>query len=153
MLEYSQNYQASGGRRSLSNYYLASYDSVIFEPALLENVTFASHNLATDGVFGEMHLVMCRNVLIYFDRPLQNHVLGLFRSSLRHNGFLCLGSRETLDFLRCAALNSQPERIYQYKGAPSRFARRLPMGTSKKPPRLPGCRSSARWRAVCLRWC
>jgi chemotaxis protein methyltransferase CheR len=133
MREYSQNYQASGGRRSLSNYYLASYDSVIFDPTLLENVTFASHNLATDGVFGEMHLVLCRNVLIYFDRPLQNRVLGLFRSSLRHNGFLCLGSRETLDFFdvrRDFTELSQPERIYQYKGVTQPLSPGdLPMGT------------------------
>jgi chemotaxis protein methyltransferase CheR len=61
-------------------------------------VVFSSHNLASDGVFGEMHLVFCRNVMIYFNRDLQNRALGLFTESLVHGGFLCLGSKETLRF-------------------------------------------------------
>jgi chemotaxis protein methyltransferase CheR len=117
----NQNYLEAGGKKSLSNYFIAQYDAAIFSPALIEKVTFASHNLATDNVFGEMHLILCRNVLIYFDRSLQNRVFNLFSNSLRHNGFLCLGSKETLDFsdVRQKFVNIGPhERIYQYKEAP-----------------------------------
>ena len=96
--EYSANYQKSGGRSSLADYYRANYHSAIFDSALLKNITFANHNLATDGIFAEMHLVLCRNVLIYFNRELQNRVLSIFRDSLRYNGFLCLGSKETVQF-------------------------------------------------------
>ncbi|MBN1991841.1 MAG: protein-glutamate O-methyltransferase CheR [Anaerolineae bacterium] len=116
--EYSINYQKTGGKNSLADYYRARYQSVIMDAALQENITFANHNLATDGVFGEMHLILCRNVLIYFDRDLQNRVLSLFRDSLLYNGFLCLGSKETLhfskvkkDFIEFAA----KEKIYQCK--------------------------------------
>jgi chemotaxis protein methyltransferase CheR len=96
--EYTENYQKSGGKNSLADYYRAQYQSVIIDSALQENITFANHNLATDGVFGEMHLILCRNVLIYFDRPLQDRVLTLFHNSLLYNGFLCLGSKETIHF-------------------------------------------------------
>ena len=72
--------------------------SAIMDQSLKRNITFASHNLVTDGVFGEMHLIFCRNVLIYFDKTLQNRVLGLFADSLNYGGFLCLGSKETLQF-------------------------------------------------------
>ena len=116
--EYTFNYQKAGGKGSLADYYCAQYQSVIFDAALQENITFANHNLATDGVFGEMHLILCRNVLIYFDRSLQNRVLTLFRNSLLYNGFLCLGSKETIhfadvkrDFKEFAA----NEKIYQCK--------------------------------------
>lgn len=98
MKEYSANYQKAGGRGSLSDYYHAKYEAVILNASLQDNITFANHNLATDGVFSEVHLVLCRNVLIYFDRTLQNRVLTLFRDSLCYNGFLCLGSKETLLF-------------------------------------------------------
>jgi chemotaxis protein methyltransferase CheR len=88
------------------------------EASLQENITFANHNLATDWVFGEMHLILCRNVLIYFDRNLQDRALSLFRDSLHYNGFLCLGSKETIhfskvkkDFLEFAL----KEKIYQCK--------------------------------------
>jgi chemotaxis protein methyltransferase CheR len=118
MKAYSRNYQKAGGKESLSDYYHARYQSVIFDPDLQKNITFASHNLATDGVFGEMHLILCRNVLIYFTRTLQNRVLTLFRDSLRYNGFLGLGSKETLhfskvnkDFVEVVA----GEKIYQCK--------------------------------------
>jgi chemotaxis protein methyltransferase CheR len=116
--EYSVNYQKAGGQKSLANYYRARYQSIILDAALLDNITFANHNLATDGVFAEMHLILCRNVLIYFDRNLQNRVLSIFRDSLCYNGFLCLGSKETLqfsavqpDFVEFAT----KERIYQCK--------------------------------------
>ncbi len=95
---YTENYQKSGGRETLANFYHAEYDSVIMAKSLKKNITFARHNLASDQVFGEMHLVVCRNVMIYFDRTLQNQVLTLFDDSLIGNGFLCLGSKESLRF-------------------------------------------------------
>uniref|UniRef100_I2Q5B0 Methylase of chemotaxis methyl-accepting protein n=1 Tax=Desulfovibrio sp. U5L TaxID=596152 RepID=I2Q5B0_9BACT len=98
MRAYTANYQAAGGRRSFSDYYHARYGSAILNAPLKRNITFAEHNLATDGVFGEMHYISCRNVLIYFDRALQDRVLALFHDSLAHGGFLALGSKESLRF-------------------------------------------------------
>lgn len=95
---YTANYKAAGGKRNFSDYYSAGYELTKFKDSLKEKMTFSYHNLVTDGVFGEMNLIICRNVLIYFDKELQNRVLGLFTESLRHGGFLCLGSRETLNF-------------------------------------------------------
>ncbi len=94
----TKNYQKSGGKESFGNYYLADYGSAIFDRSLKENIVFANHNLVTDGVFGEMNLILCRNVLIYFNEKLQNRVFKLFYDSLRQNGFLCLGSKETINF-------------------------------------------------------
>ncbi len=96
--QYTANYQASGGRSSFADYYHAEYQSAIMDQTLKANITFANHNLVTDGVFGEMHLIFCRNVLIYFDKTLQDHVLNLLSESLAHTGFLCLGTKETLRF-------------------------------------------------------
>ena len=96
--EASRNYQLSGGRGSLADYYHAAYGAAAMDASLRERVVFSSHNLATDSAFGEMHLVMCRNVLIYFERELQNRVLGLFTESLVHGGFLCIGTKEDLQF-------------------------------------------------------
>ena len=96
--DYTKNYIQAGGTESFSDYYLAKYDSAILESDLRKKVTFAQHNLVTDGSFGEMHLIMCRNVLIYFDRGLQNRVNKLFSDSLAKGGFLCLGSKETLTY-------------------------------------------------------
>ncbi len=90
------NYQQAGGTQLFSDYYHADYDSVIMDSQLRENITFANHNLVTDGVFGEMHLVLCRNVLIYFKHTLQERVLRLFHQSLLQGGFLALGSKESL---------------------------------------------------------
>ncbi len=118
MKEYSANYQKAGGKISLADYYRARYQSVIIDSSLQNNVTFANHNLTTDGVFGEMHLILCRNVLIYFNRTLQNRVLSLFRDSLRYNGFLCLGSKETVQFSKVNKdfIEFAPkEKIYQCK--------------------------------------
>ncbi len=95
---YSDNYQKSGGRQTLSSYYHAEYDSVIMAKSLKKNITFARHNLASDQVFGEMNLIVCRNVMIYFNRTLQEQVMTLFDDSLVGNGFLCLGSKESLRF-------------------------------------------------------
>jgi chemotaxis protein methyltransferase CheR len=96
--QHTANYQASGGRRAFSDYYAAAYKSVRFDPELVRNVTFADHSLATDTVFSETNFISCRNVLIYFNRALQDRALGLFHDSLCHRGFLGLGSKESLDF-------------------------------------------------------
>jgi chemotaxis protein methyltransferase CheR len=113
---YAENYRKAGGRRDLSEYYTAAYGNAIIDSSLRENVTFADHSLATDSVFSETQLVSCRNVLIYFNKALQDRALGLFHESLCHRGFLVLGSKESLDFSayseRFEAL-VRPERIYR----------------------------------------
>ncbi len=98
MAEYTGNYQLSGGKESFSNYYTSSYDNVIMNQSLKQNIVWANHNLVTDGVFAEAHLILCRNVLIYFDANLQNKVQKLFHESLTNGGILCLGSKESLRF-------------------------------------------------------
>ncbi|HCC54889.1 MAG TPA: chemotaxis protein CheR [Desulfobulbaceae bacterium] len=94
----TKNYQQTGGKASFSEYYHAHYDAAAMDGSLKERITFANHNLAVDAAFGEMHLIFCRNVLIYFNRELQNRVLELFTDSLVHGGFLCLGTKEDLQF-------------------------------------------------------
>lgn len=94
--DYSRNYQRAGGTRSLSDYYTAAYDGVMFDRRLRANVVFSDHSLATDSTFAEVHLVTCRNVLIYFDAELRDRAVGLFRESLVRKGFLGLGSKESL---------------------------------------------------------
>lgn len=119
--ESTRNYQSSGGKSSFGNYYYAGYDSAIFDRTLRQNIVFANHNMVTDAVFGEMDLILCRNVLIYFTTELQNKVLALFSESLRPNGFLCLGSKETLDFSGVQRQYTQfveGQRIYQKKNNP-----------------------------------
>lgn len=96
--EYTLNYQNSGGAQSFSDYYIANYNYAILEQSLKEKIIFAAHNLTSDGVFGEMNMIVCRNVLIYFNKELQNKVIKLFYESLCHGGFLCLGSKESLRF-------------------------------------------------------
>ena len=96
--DFTYNYQKAGGTASFSDYYMANYDSVILEQSLRKKIIFAQHNLVTDGVFGEMHMIICRNVLIYFNRELQSKVTKLFYESLCGGCFLCLGSKETLKF-------------------------------------------------------
>jgi len=96
--DYTYNYQQSGGLASFADYYIARYESVILDHTLKRKIIFADHNLVTDGVFGEMHVVICRNVLIYFNRELQNKVFKLFYESLRNGGFLGIGTKETLRF-------------------------------------------------------
>lgn len=116
--QYTANYQASNGSASFSDYYTADYDHVIMKNSLKEKVLFTPHNLATDGVFGEMHIIFCRNVLIYFNRELQNRVFNLFYDSLIPGGFLCLGSKESLRFSDIAdkfELVSEREKIYRKK--------------------------------------
>jgi chemotaxis protein methyltransferase CheR len=96
--EYTANYQLSGGAESFSNYYMSNYDNVIMNQFLKKNIVWANHNLVTDSVFAEVHLVLCRNVLIYFDANLQNKVQKIFYNSLINGGILCLGSKESLRF-------------------------------------------------------
>jgi chemotaxis protein methyltransferase CheR len=96
--KFSADHRASGGTGPLEAHCTVAYGSARFDRSLCENVTFADHSLATDSVFSETHLVCCRNVLIYFNRRLQDRALGLFHESLCHRGFLGLGSKEGLDF-------------------------------------------------------
>ena len=113
---FTQNYLAAGGKRSLSDYYHAAYGGARFAGALKDRVVFADHSLSTDEVFLEAHLVSCRNVMIYFDRALQDRALGLFQRALVRRGFLGLGSKESLRFSsQHEAFDEfcQRERIYQ----------------------------------------
>ncbi|TWI56794.1 chemotaxis protein methyltransferase CheR [Pseudomonas duriflava] len=96
--KYTESYQQSGGVRAFSDYYTAAYEGALFDKNLIANVTFADHSLATDSVFSETHFISCRNVLIYFNKRLQDRAFGLFYESLCHRGFLGLGSKESLDF-------------------------------------------------------
>ncbi|MBC7607189.1 MAG: protein-glutamate O-methyltransferase CheR [Burkholderiales bacterium] len=98
MKKYTTNYQLSGGKDSFSNYYTSDRDNVIMNQSLKKNIVWANHNLVTDSVFAEVHLILCRNVLIYFDHNLQNKVQHLFYNSLINGGILCLGSKESLRF-------------------------------------------------------
>jgi chemotaxis protein methyltransferase CheR len=116
--QYTINYQKAGGRESFSDYYSAHYQHVVMDKSLKENILFSDHNLATDGVFGEMNLIMCRNVLIYFNRELQNRAFSLFLDSLCPNGFLCLGSKESIrlsDHADAFEDIVKEEKIYQKK--------------------------------------
>src|SRR6185437_1697250 len=98
MKSYTSNYQKAGGKKSFSEYYKAKYDSVLFDKALKQNIVFSPHNLAVDRSFNEFQLVICRNVLIYFNQQLQNKAINLFYDSLCPFGFLGLGSKESLVF-------------------------------------------------------
>ena len=98
MQEYTQYYQKSGGSRAFSEYSLASYDGAVFDKRLVQHAVFAQHNLVSDKVFNEFQVIVCRNVMIYFDRALQERVLGLFHQSLVHLGVLGLGRRESIHF-------------------------------------------------------
>ncbi|MGF6494718.1 chemotaxis protein methyltransferase CheR [Luteibacter sp. 621] len=114
--DWSRNYIEAGGLRSFSDYYSARYDFIKLDQRLRRNVTFFNHNLVTDEVFCEAHLILCRNVLIYFNNALQDHTLALFRDSLVRGGFLCLGTRENIDFSPAAACFTDIDaalRIYQ----------------------------------------
>lgn len=97
MQKYTRNYQKAGGARSFADYYTARYDRAILSPGLKKDIVFAPHNLATDAEFGEMNMVLCRNVMIYFKPALKERCLKLFDNSLLPGGFLCLGLKETLE--------------------------------------------------------
>jgi chemotaxis protein methyltransferase CheR len=113
---FTENHRKAGGKSSLSDYYSAAYGRASFDKSLRQHVVFADHSLVTDAVFAEMQLISCRNVLIYFNRSLQDRAIGLFRDSLVRKGFLGLGAKENLrfsdyagDFLEFA----QEDKIYQ----------------------------------------
>jgi len=113
---YTESYRAAGGKGSLSDYYTAAYGAAAFDKTLRKGVVFSDHSLATDQVFAEVQLVMCRNVLIYFDAELQDRAVGLFHEALTHRGFLGLGAKETLRFTRWAARFDEvsgKDRLYQ----------------------------------------
>ncbi|MHB0947643.1 MAG: CheR family methyltransferase [Gemmatimonadaceae bacterium] len=116
MQEYTENYIRAGGKRAFSEYYTAMYDGALFSPALTRNVVFAQHNLVTDRSFAEFTVIFCRNVLIYFDRELQNRVHNLFYDSLVTFGVLVLGAKESLRFSKyepCYERLDRTEKIYR----------------------------------------
>jgi chemotaxis protein methyltransferase CheR len=116
MAQFSKSYLEAGGMASLSDYYTAAYGNAILDKSLRSQIVFSDHSLATDSVFSEVELVSCRNVLIYFDRALQERAIGLFHDSLAPRGFLGIGSKETLRFTRHADAFEeyvQGERIYR----------------------------------------
>lgn len=118
---FTVNHRASGAKTSLSDYYTAAYGKALFDKSLRDHIVFADHSLATDSVFAEVQFVSCRNVLIYFNRQLLDRALELFRDSLCRNGFLGIGSKESLQF-SAHARTFEPfvpqERIYQKRGVP-----------------------------------
>jgi len=116
--KFTHNYQQAGGLRCFSDYYHARYGAVIIHQALKDQITFAHHNLVTDSMFSEMHLILCRNVLIYFDKILQERVFNLFKDSLFPEGFLCLGNKESLLFsevINYFQVVDEKQKIYQKK--------------------------------------
>jgi chemotaxis protein methyltransferase CheR len=120
MAAYADNYRLAGGMGNFADYYSDGYEFAKFKGFLKERVTFSYHNLVTDGVFGEMNIICCRNVLIYFDKTLQDQVLRKFSESLRHGGFLCLGNRESLNFTAIKhsfTTVDKLQKIYQKCGA------------------------------------
>jgi chemotaxis protein methyltransferase CheR len=116
MQQYTQNYIRAGGTRAFSEYYVAAYDGAQFSRSLLDNVVFAQHNLAMDSAFNEFNLIMCRNVMIYFDKTLQDRVHELFYESLETFGVLALGHKESIGFTSLAGKYEDldtAERIYR----------------------------------------
>lgn len=116
---FTENHRRSGGKSSLSDYYTAAYGGAVFDKSLRKHAVFSDHSLVSDSVFAEVHLVSCRNVLIYFEKELQGRTIGLFKDSLVRKGFLGLGAKETLRFSGHAEAFSEwvpQERIYQKKG-------------------------------------
>lgn len=116
---FTENHRKSGGKSSLSDYYNTGYGRVSFDRSLRERVVFSDHSLVTDAVFGEMHLISCRNVMIYFDRPLQDRAVGLFKESLARKAFLGIGAKESLRFSEHAEGFKEfvrEEKIYQRVG-------------------------------------
>ncbi len=116
MQEYTDNYMKAGGTKSFSEYYTAKYGGALFDQSLTKNVVFAQHNLVTDRSFSEFNVILCRNVLIYFDKALQSKVHSLFYESLVMFGVLVLGSKETLRFMaheECYQQIAPPEKIFR----------------------------------------
>jgi chemotaxis protein methyltransferase CheR len=117
---FTENHRQSGGTTSLSDYYTAAYGRAVFDRTLKTHIVFSDHSLATDSVFAEVQLISCRNVLIYFNRPLQDRALGLFRESLCYRGFLGLGAKETVRLSSHAGAFTElvpGERVYQKREA------------------------------------
>jgi len=117
IIEYGQSYLEAGGKHQLDDYYHVQDQLVTFNQSLKEHITFANHNLMKDQVFAQMHLILCRNVLIYFNPTLQNRVLRLFNESMVHRGFLVLGNKESLEFndeKESFEHIAKKERIYQH---------------------------------------
>ncbi len=115
---FTSNYQQAGGKGSFADYYSASHGLAMIDRSLKEKIVFSNHNLVTDGPFGEMNLILCRNVLIYFSRELQDHVIGLFTESLGGSAYLCLGSKESLKYSGHADMYdeiSKKEKIFRKK--------------------------------------
>lgn len=110
MKQYTQNYQLAGGQRDFSDYYTAHYDHALLHQDLRKHILFSQHNLVTDQVFNEFQLILCRNVLIYFNKELQDRVLTLFYHSLGKLGYLALGAKESLLFTE---VRHQFETIHQ----------------------------------------
>jgi chemotaxis protein methyltransferase CheR len=120
MAGFTESHRLSGGRGSLSEYYTAAYGRAIIDQSLKKHMVFSDHSLATDSVFAEMQLVSCRNVLIYFNRELQDRAVGLFRESLCRGGYLGIGSRESLRFSPHAPAFvevAKADRFYQKRDA------------------------------------
>ena len=118
--DFTANHHKSGARTSLSDYYTAAYGRSVFDKGLKDHIVFSDHSLATDSVFAEVQLVSCRNVLIYFNRTLQDRALGLFNDALCRNGFLGIGSKESLRFSSQAGVFrdfARDERIFQKRAA------------------------------------
>jgi chemotaxis protein methyltransferase CheR len=116
MKQYTQNYLRGGGKRDFSEYYVAAYDGARFSRSLVENVVFAQHNLAMDSAFNEFNVILCRNVMIYFDQELQERVHGLFYDSLERYGILALGHKESIRFTGYAGRYEEidaEERLYR----------------------------------------
>jgi chemotaxis protein methyltransferase CheR len=116
MQEYTQNYIRAGGSRAFSEYYVAAYDGAQFDRSLIRNVVFAQHNLVSDRSFNEFNVIVCRNVMIYFDRSLQDHVHELFYESLPTFGVLALGHKESIAFSPHADSYEEldaPEKLYR----------------------------------------
>jgi chemotaxis protein methyltransferase CheR len=118
MQKFTQNYILAGGERSFSEYYTARYEFALMRPSLQQNIVFSQHNLVSDGAFNEFNVILCRNVMIYFNRELQERTHTLFHSSLSMFGILGLGSRESLRFLR-------HERLYQPIAANEKLYRKI----------------------------
>jgi chemotaxis protein methyltransferase CheR len=113
---FSDSYRLAGGRGSLADYYAAAYGGAVLDRRLRSAIVFSDHSLATDSAFAEVQLVSCRNVLIYFERDLQDRAVGVLRASLCRKGFLGLGLNETLRFTSHAAAFTEVDpdaRIYQ----------------------------------------
>jgi chemotaxis protein methyltransferase CheR len=116
MQEYTDNYLRAGGKKSFSEYYTAKYGGALFDQSLTKNVVFSQHNLVTDRSFSEFNVILCRNVLIYFDKSLQSKVHSLFYASLAMFGVLVLGSKETPRFMaheECYEQIAPPEKIFR----------------------------------------